>query len=355
MIDEFDRMLQSKVPRYIAERFGNLPEKPSRWPWKDVLEKYLQYEKDKDEFDYASRLTPIVELRKEKNQLTGKLRVMEVPLITLVHFELTKAKEKDKLAYIAVVGSNIPLLPLPILEYLVKWLREFFNELWLYYSYVEIPPHDVIEFKAPHEVPNGTLIIYGSKEIALQYVRRLLQIGYSDYKYGFQHPTTPYQAIKTIQRVCRQYNLDYRENSFVCISKNRKWGLLWFLHLHGESKVKAVYAVKWFIPKDYMKVLGRYVTWLGSRITRGVTLPRYIKRIAIMTSGKSTEVHRMVKELGGSEMYSIRVQDLLQVLFRINSRPDIKLGLTPHAELALKYTIKWYNKHVEKLVELIET
>ena len=354
VIDEFDRMLQAKVLRWIAERFTNLPEKPKDWPWKDVLENYLRSIEDRSEASYARKLTPIIELRKEPNPLTGKKRVVEVPLITLADAELRKSKEKGKLVYLAVVGSSIPLLPEPVLQYLVSWLKSFFNELRLYYSYVEMPRHDLIPFKAPHELPEETLVIYGSKEIALHKIRLVLQVGYSDYTYEFPKPVQPMTAIKTINRICRQYNLDYRENSFVCIDKRRKWGLLWFFQLVGESMVKAVKAVKWYIPKDYILLKGRFVSWLGGRMTRGVTLPRKIKRMAILTSGKSMEVHRAIKEKVGGEAFSIRVQDLLQVLFRINSRPDIKIGLTHEAKHALEYTIKWYNKHVELLIQLVE-
>ena len=62
--------------------------------------------------------------------------------------------------------------------------------------------------------------------------------------YEFKQPVQPSDALKIVQKICRQNNLLYRKDSFVCVSKNRKWGLMWFFRLADEEKVKSMYAVK---------------------------------------------------------------------------------------------------------------
>ena len=353
VMDEFDRLLTIKVPRYLAERYRSLP-KPKDWDWKEILETFpWSLDSRSNELSYANILTFKVELRREINTMTGRPRVLEVPLITLVSLELDELKKKGKLHYLGVVGSSVPLLPKPILEYLVTWMKKYFNDVFLYYDFADIPVHYNIPYiPRPNQLPPGTLIIYGSREIAVSAAIASLNLNFSEVKIPI-NPNEP--AELTISRVCKKAGYDYRGKGLVCISKNRKKAIVWKVGYEierDEPIPRYLLGMVFYIPKDYIKISGRYVSWLGGRITRGVMLPRKIKYMVIATSGKTLVVE---KGLAGEEIKEkYRILDMLQVLFRINSRPDITVWLTPWSKPVLIRTIEWYNRHVAELVEMVE-
>ena len=271
-------------------------------------------------------------------------------MISLVSLELDRLKQENKLAYLAVVGSSIPLLPLPILEYLAEWVKRYFDEVLVYFDYVTMPEHYTIPgVPIPSMVPRRTLIIYGSKAIAVNMSFSSLNLNNSQVKILLKGYNGPVEGL--IRRVCEKAGYEYPGHGYVCTSKNGRRAILFKPVFNGNGDIEALVGAVYYVPKDYIKLGDRYVSWLGGRLTRGVQLPRKIKYLVVATSSKSIVIED--GPAGPERKEKFRPFDMLQVLFRINSRPDIIVGLTPQAEKMMEYTITWFNRHVRKLVELV--
>jgi len=101
------------------------------------------------------------------------------------------------------------------------------------------------------------------------------------------------------------------------------------------------------LPKTYIN-LGRVkITWLGGRQMRGVMLPPSVKVLFFMTNGKCIEESE-ADVVGGVEKY--RLSDLLQAIFRINSREDVVVVMDILTKRLLRLVLKIYEWHIYQLV-----
>ena len=351
-IDEFDRLLQYKVPLYLAKKFERKlnEEEYKQWDWFDVLYNYYYKEEMKSEKQYDNMIPPIINIKMKKvgeKKEGWMVKVIkapaEVPLITLISYKLRQLKEKGKLVWVGVIGSSIPLLPFSIQKYLVEWLSELSIDITLYYSIVDVPAPDFIVNNVQgvlHQLKN-TLIVTGSKKLALQLARSNINITGIEINLPRRYKIE--DLADAINSICS--NDKYETTLTYCIRKDRRVGYLIYPILNNDNTVSRLKLLKLNLRGDYIKLGTTYVTWLGGRLTRGVQLPPHIKTLIVFTTGRTEE----------NEAIHVRISDMIQVVFRINSRPDMVLGVSTWALEFIKLAVKWYNKHTLKLVQYVTT
>ena len=357
VIDEFDRILGKKVPRKLAERYQRIG-KPDDWPWWNVLKSC----RGEDRSGYALVIPKLIELKREEyTDENGKKRrrLVEVPLLTLVTLKLAELKEKGKLQQLVIVGSSIPLLPLPILRYLVKWMGWAKNAYTVnvYYTSLTIPEKRVrlsaaININVIKSLTQlvgrneSIMIITGSLAQAVAWVEQITKNRSIKSYVQFKRCVTSVEFEQYASNICKkQVGGEYNSTMEYC-RKGRI--IVLFAPVYKNMNCVIGYRVTVYRPgKMYVKLGNIYITWLGSRLTRGAMLPPTVKFLVIDTMGKAHEEREKITGIETVEVY--RLLDIIQALFRINSKEDV-IVITSRRNLeVVKLAVNVYNKYAREL------
>jgi len=365
VIDEFDRMLTKKIPRELAEKFEENLGKPKEWAWYEALTNYSPADEvDEKLIIKAPKLVQFkkIILEKDENGKAVRTRVVEVPLLTIVTRKLVELKEKGKLKNVIVVGSSIPLLPMQVLRYLVKWIGYLTRKrtVSVYYSDITLPEKklivlyrtDVRDLEAVlWKVRKGdVMVIAGTLENALSIALELLLNRTRPDKYlEFKRLMDSETFDKWVRDNCRVFGGESTKKWHGCRVGRRFiiYFPMWVSIVERRGKdeyynyyISGTMEYIFDVPKNYID-LGRVkITWLGGRQMRGVMLPPSVKVLFFMTNGKYNEE-------GGIEKY--RLNDLLQAIYRINSKEDVYVVMDTLTELLLKLIQKIYSWHINQL------
>lgn len=379
VIDEFDRMLSKKVPRWLAERYQRIG-KPREWPWYKHLDKYLDktINKDEEDVNYSKKLPLLINIRKiisriDENNIILSWKAVEVPLITIVTLKLEELRKKSKLTNIIIVGSSIPLLPKYVLAYLIRWMAwaKGARTVAVYYSKVRMPKNILeVPYVDPdkllliaRKVRGDVMVVKGSKNLAVNLASTLLLSKYNlsiKKIIHFKRPVSMYEFYKIFSKWCSNNKGRYEKDQCWFGRNVVTWspGYKQYKTINGIiAMICCAIPISLNLPKTYIKIGNILVTWLGSRATRGTMLPSSVKALVIDTWGKAKETRKgyrtglTVKEVENLATTAdvTRYLDLLQALFRVNSRPDVVVVATHNTLSVLKQTIEHYNKRIDEL------
>ncbi len=365
VIDEFDRMLAKKIPRYLAERFEKSLGKPRGWAWYKVLVSYSSV----DEVDEKLiKLTPMlvrferIILEKDEYGRAVRSRLMEVPLLAIVTRKLVELREKGKLKNIIVVGSSIPLLPMQVQRYLVKWMGYLTGKrtVAVYYSDISLPEKRMIVlFRTDVDklklilwtIRKGdAMVVTGTLEDAVMTALSLLVDRMEPVKrVEFRQLVDSVTFDKWVRAECKKAGGEYSKTKYICRIGRRHivYIPIWVKGRDDYYYISGTMIYVLNVPKTYIN-LGRVkITWLGGRQMRGVMLPPNVRVLFFMTRGKYIEETETA--FGKERVEKYRLSDLLQAIFRINSKEDVIVVMDTRTKLLLQLVQKIYSWQINQL------
>ena len=254
-----------------------------------------------------------------------------VALMDIVDQRLKQVEEKGKIEELHIMGSSIPLLPMKILEEVKKWMGSY----TLIYKWLKPPRFDYVGYSDP--VP-GSLIIVGSKNIAASLLAQYLL----QKPIILQH-SLPFEKIyEKFVNMCAK--IGGQIDGLVCTKNSKRIVLKIWITQNGEVYAYDIISIRLGNRWDYLSLHNNTkITWLGGRFTRGVRWdPREIKNVVIVTRGQ----YRKTKEI-----LDIRWRDLVQVIYRMHSSPQIYITISPGAVKVIEELIEKYNRGIAFLME----
>lgn len=296
VIDEFDRLLEKYFNKIIAERWKVKPGE-----WTQLLVKY--------------NMIP-----------DGSVALMDI-----VDQRLKQVEEKGKIEELHIMGSSIPLLPRKILEKVKGWMGSY----TLIYKWLKPPRFDRVGYSDPTP---GSLIIVGSKNIAVALLAQYLL----QKPIILQHSLSFEKIYEKFVNMCTK--IGGQIDGLVCVKDNKRIVLKIWMTQDGEVYAYDIISIRLGNKRDYLSLHNNIkITWLGGRLTRGVRWdPHEIKNVIIMTKGQYRKTE---------EVLDIRWRDLVQVIYRMHSSPQIYITISPGAVQVVEELIERYNKSIAFLMK----